>query len=312
LRFRAPKSAGTEADMQPLATPFDASPAIIAWDECACLLCDSSDYTPQLESADPVTQARFLIVRCNRCGLSFTNPRPDPISMQPFYPDEYRCHQHRPAKPRRNADPLAKLLPPCGQARLLDFGCGAGGFLERMHALRWNVTGLDATDTAVARIRARGLDAHVGTFPQPHWNDATFDAITMWQSLEHVHHPLDVLHEAHRLLTPEGTLLVAVPNFDGWAARHFGADWYGLDLPRHLTHFTPKTLRSMLERAGFADVDMGSESHHSWIRHSARRQFGTSAAVLRTRLGSRFAGWWGATNGQAEGLLALARKAGSH
>jgi SAM-dependent methyltransferase len=296
--------------MPPLAAPkIDATPAIIAWDECRCLLCGSSDYTPLLESADPVSKARFLIVRCQRCGLCFTNPRPDAIGMQQFYPDDYRCHQRRDAKSRRNADPLAKLLPLCGQGRLLDFGCGGGGaFLEGMRALRWNGTGLDTSENAIVRIRDRGLTAHVGTLPQPHWKDASFEAITMRQSLEHVHQPLDVLHEAYRLLTPDGTLLISVPNFDGWASRYFGSSWYGLDLPRHLTHFTPTILRMMLQRAGFDSIEMRQELHSSWIRHSARKQRGAFAGVLRTRLGSGVAGWWGNITGGAEGLLALANK----
>jgi SAM-dependent methyltransferase len=291
----------------PTTTHLDAAPAVIAWDECACLLCGNTEYTPLLESADSVSNARFLIVRCKRCGLCFTNPRPEVFSMSPFYPHDYRCHQNKPYK-KQKPDPLAVLLKPCGQAKLLDFGCGAGTFLERMQALGWHVTGLDASDAAVTHLRARGLTAHVGTLPQPHWANACFDAITMWQSLEHTHQPLDVLHEAHRLLTPDGMLLVAVPNFDGWASRYFGADWYGLDVPRHLTHFTSTTLTGMLKQAGFTQIELRQESHHSWIRHSAARQIGMAARFLRTRIGSGFAGWWGKVHGCAEGLLAMGRK----
>jgi 2-polyprenyl-3-methyl-5-hydroxy-6-metoxy-1,4-benzoquinol methylase len=298
--------------MHPLSTPrIDASLANIAWDECACLLCGLSDFAPLLESADPSSRARFLVVRCKRCGLCFTNPRPDFVSMQAFYRGDYRCHQHPDAKVGRKTDSFAKLLPPRGRARLLDFGCGAGAFLDQMRTSKWNVTGLDSSETAIARIRERGLTAEVGTFPQSRWQDASFDAITMWQSLEHVHDPLDVLREAHRLLTPDGTLVVAVPNFDGWGSRIFGADWYGLDLPRHLTHFTPTTLSTMLKRAGFPYVEMRQELHHSWIRHSARKQAGAIAAILRTRLGSSLAGWWGKSRAAAEGLMVLARKSGS-
>jgi 2-polyprenyl-3-methyl-5-hydroxy-6-metoxy-1,4-benzoquinol methylase len=295
--------------MQPLLFQSADRTPILAWDECVCHLCGNAEHAPLLEAADPVTHTRFLIVRCKRCSLSFTNPRPDAVSIHPFYPEDYRCHQRQTGKRYRRHNAHVQLLPPHGQRRLLDVGCGAGRFLERMHALGWNVIGLDTSEVAVARIRECGFNAHVGTLPQSQWSDASFDAITLWQSLEHMHQPLEALQEVHRLLTPAGTLIVAVPNFDSWAALHFGSDWYGLDLPRHLTHFTPETLRGMLQQTGFTHIDLRQESHHSWIRHSAERQRGALAWLLRARLGSSLAGWWAAATGRADGLLVCASKA---
>jgi SAM-dependent methyltransferase len=277
----------------------------IAWEECACLLCGGAHLTPLLESADPRSGLRFLVVKCNRCGLAFTNPRPDPITIQQFYPDDYRCH--KPKDRLDKSDPLMKLLPKHGPARLLDFGCGGGDFLARMHAVGWIVTGLDSSEAAVQNVRERHkLPAHVGTLPCPLFADATFEAITMRQALEHTHEPLDVLRAAHRLLAPGGRLIVAVPNFDSLAAAWFGANWFGLDVPRHLTHFTPSTLRLMLSRAGFERVEIRQETRTSWIRHSAERS--GKARFLRTRLGSTLAGWWARCLGRAECLIAVAVK----
>jgi SAM-dependent methyltransferase len=276
----------------------------IVWEECPCPLCAGVDHVALFEAGDTQgRELRFLLVKCKRCGLCFTNPRPDAASIQQFYAADYPCHhgKHRPVACA--AGWLRKLLPIHGPARLLDFGCGAGDFLARMHALGWNATGLDRSEAAVARIRERhGICAHVGTLPNSLWLDASFEAITMWQSLEHVHQPLDVLHAAYRLLSAEGKLLVAVPNAAGFASGWFGAGWYGLDVPRHLTHFTPQTLRRMLGRAGFGKIDMYQERHNSWIRHSARGGF------LKTRLGAGVAGWWGYMTRQAEGIVAIATK----
>ena len=287
------------------------SPAIV-WEECACLLCGSASFSPLLEASDPRggdTGLHFRIVRCNHCGLCFTNPRPDLVSIKQFYPADYRCHRARPDGTKRcfqKADPMRGLLPIRGRARLLDFGCGTGAFLRRMRALGWNVAGLDMAEAAVARIRDQfGLPAHVGTLPSAHWPRACFEAITMWQSLEHVHQPLVVLHEAYRLLTAGGRLLVAAPNFDSFASRWFGASWYGLDLPRHLTHFTPHTLCMMLRRAGFERVEMRQQQRNSWIRHSAERH---GSRFLTSRLGAGVAGWWGRLSGRAESTLAIAVK----
>jgi SAM-dependent methyltransferase len=287
------------------------SPAII-WEECACLLCGSGGFTPLLEASDPRrgdAGLHFRIAKCNHCGLCFTNPRPDLVTIKQFYPADYRCHQPKPDDMKecvQKADPMRKLLPIWGPARLLDFGCGAGDFLRRMHALGWDVAGLDMAEPPVARIRDQfGLPVHLGTLPSSLWSRACFEAITMWQSLEHVHQPLDVLRGAYRLLTAGGRLLVAAPNFDSCASRLYGASWYGLDLPRHLTHFTPRTLRMMLRRAGFERVEIRQQQRNSWIRHSAKRH---GSRFLQTRLGSGLAGWWGRLSGRAESILAIAVK----
>ena len=115
----------------------------------------------------------------------------------------------------------------------------------------WQVTGLDAAVGAVARVRDQGLFALEGSLPHPHLRAASFDVVTMWHSLEHVHAPLAILREAFRLLVPGGKLVVAVPNRASWAATAFGPVWFGLDLPRHLTHFDPETLAKMLTASGF-------------------------------------------------------------
>lgn len=296
-----------------------ATPRIV-WEECVCLLCAGDTWMPLLETSDPLRSQdglRFQIVKCSHCGLCFTNPRPDLPSIQQFYPPEYFNLPGKEGGKKncpRKADPMRKWLPIEGKARLLDFGCGTGDFLRRMHALKWNVAGLDPEESVVERIRRQlGLAAYVGSLPYPLWPDASFEAITMWQSLEHAHEPLDVLRDAYRLLTPNGRLLLTVPNLESLSARWFGSNWYGLDVPRHLTHFTPETLRGMLQRAGFENITIEQERRGSWIRHSARltherKADGLSTRWLRTRLGSGLAGWLGRWRGQAESLFAVVRK----
>jgi 2-polyprenyl-3-methyl-5-hydroxy-6-metoxy-1,4-benzoquinol methylase len=153
---------------------------------------------------------------------------------------------------------------------LLDFGCGGGSYLQRMHELGWKVTGLDVSPVAVERIRTRlGLRALTGSLPHRELSPGSFDVVTMWHSLEHVHHPLVVLRAAHRLLMPGGKLLVAAPNIDSLPFRWFGAAWYGLDLPRHLTHFTPATLAAAVQAAGFRVSGAQMLRHSRWLRESA-------------------------------------------
>jgi SAM-dependent methyltransferase len=295
--------------MQPSASSSHVAlaPVAVAWEECTCPLCDDFRYTPVMEARDPTSGLTFLIVKCPRCGLAFTNPRPDRVSIEQFYPATYRGHQGTTTS--KDADPLTRLLPMRGQARLLDFGCGAGDFLAQMHSIGWQVVGLDTSEAAIAHVRdTLRLPAYVGTLPFAEWIDARFEAITMRQSLEHVHQPLAALRAAYRLLTNGGRLIITAPNFDGLGSRWFGPWWYGLDVPRHLTHFTEDTLQLMLRHAGFARVEMRQERHNSWIRHSAEVCEGKLAQRLRTRLGSSIAGWWGLLCGRAEGIVAIAVK----
>jgi SAM-dependent methyltransferase len=135
----------------------------------------------------------------------------------------------------------------------------------------------------------------------------------MRQSLEHAHCPLDVLHEAQRILRTGGRLLITVPNFDSCAARWFGPSWFGLDVPRHLTHFTPRTLESMLYRAGFENVQVRQQQRPGWIRHSAelaeaRGDARKAVRVLQSRWASGLCGWWGRLMGRADCILAVAVK----
>jgi SAM-dependent methyltransferase len=158
-----------------------------------------------------------------------------------------------------------------GQGRLLDFGCGAGHFLEFMRRRHWQVTGLDVSVQAVERVRRElGLRALAGTLPHPELLPASFDVVTMWHALEHLHDPLKTLQEIHRLLVPGGRLLIEVPNIASQGFQWFRHAWYGLELPRHLVHFTPQTLQQMVNRAGFRTGRVRMVARANWLRLSVK------------------------------------------
>lgn len=268
--------------MRPSAVP--ASPVV--WDETPCPLCGRDDPQPELEAPDPTPAGGepfwFAVVRCRQCGMRYTNPRPDSATIAHFYPPDYKPHR-RPGQIRhaRTKSLWAKLtgrgcperdgvLPWSGPGRLLDFGCGGGNYLKRMADQGWQVTGLDSAVGAVQDVQAMGLPAMVGTLPHPELLPGTFDVITMWHSLEHVHDPRLVLAEAFDLLVPGGKLIVACPNIGGLPYRWFGANWFGLDLPRHLHHFTPATLSELLTACGFRTERVRGIRHSDWVRGSAR------------------------------------------
>jgi len=261
-----------------------ATMAPVCWEESPCPLCGEASATPKLEAADPTPAEgvglRFLVVRCAHCQLSYTNPRPMDHDIGRFYPANYKPHR----RPRKIAQarkhrgwfgrkcPERKgLLPWPGVGRLLDFGCGSGSFLRRMADQGWDVVGLDAAVGAVNNVREElGLRAFEGSLPHPQLHPGTFEIVTLWHSIEHVHDPVAILREAYKLLVPGGKIIIACPNIESWAFERFGASWFGLDLPRHLTHFSPTTLSLAMQTAGFRIETRRSIRHSDWLRNSAR------------------------------------------
>jgi 2-polyprenyl-3-methyl-5-hydroxy-6-metoxy-1,4-benzoquinol methylase len=309
-----------------LAAPVAPEAPLIEWEEPDCLLCGGRDWSPLVEATDSTAGGSglwFAAVQCQRCGLCFTSPRPSPDSMGQFYPAVYRPHRTPSLRARRRIR-LPRLkrrshaeyrrLAWRGQGRLLDFGCGGGSFLARMHRQGWQVAGLDISTAAVQRVRSElGLRAYVGSLPHPELRPGSFDVITMWHSLEHVHAPLDVLREAYRLLAPGGQLLIAVPNIDSLPFRWFGAAWYGLDLPRHLTHFAPWTLQVILGRVGFRLGRICMVRHSEWLRSSAKLACQTGHAslwhrCLRKKVVSRLATWYCYLTQQADCIMVTAER----
>jgi 2-polyprenyl-3-methyl-5-hydroxy-6-metoxy-1,4-benzoquinol methylase len=310
----------------------DAPPSLqVGWDDAPCPLCGRRDEEIVLEAPDANpgagTALRFAVVRCRACTLLYTNPRPDADTIGRFYPADYRPHR-RPRKMRQAADKPSKLsrwtgrsvperdggLPWIGQGRLLDFGCGGGGYMKRMADHGWQVTGLDAAVGAVRAVQEDlGLRALVGTLPHPDLPPCSFDVVTMWHSLEHVHRPLAILREAFTLLVPGGKLVVACPNIDSWAFRAFGPSWFGLDVPRHLVHFTPATLRGMLTAGGFRVEQLRLIRHSDWLRSSARlavRQ-GTARSWQRPLTWkplAKLAAWLTYVRGSCDCMLAVAER----
>jgi len=167
-------------------------------------------------------------------------------------------------------------LPFQGNGEMLDFGCGSGWYAHRMRDQGWKVTGMDFSPHAARQASERfRIPVLVGTLPHPQVAPESFDLITMGCVLEHVHRPHDVIKAAAQALRPGGSLVIAVPNLASLAFRYFGPDWWPLELPRHLLHFSPATLRRLVETNSLEVCEQRTVARKSWMRRSfaiARRR----------------------------------------
>ena len=259
-------------------------------EEVPCDYCGSMEADILLTGRDRTSgwPGRFHVVRCRQCGLARTNPRPTLEALGKAYPATYECYRadslpagpprgflrwalinYRGYPPGRRSPAIVRwLLAPWAtlrlrnrkavgylpfewDGRLLDFGCGSGRYVAQMAAAGWRAEGMDLVASAVRTGRRMGLTIHEGTLPGAALPEASYDLVTMWHALEHVPRPLATLKAARALLRPGGRLAVVCPLSDSLTARWFGEAWYGLDVPRHLTHFTQATLGRHLESAGF-------------------------------------------------------------
>jgi len=227
-----------------------------------CDLCGCAQTHPLLTVEDRIygLPGKFKLVRCDECGLVFLNPRPDRASIGLYYPDlDYHAFQ-KPAAwkeallARRNTREAERLLADrgSGSTTVLEIGCGTGDLLGALHAGGASVTGIEPNEAAAQTARDAGLDvrtgmldSHIAGLPP-----GGFDVILMKYALEHVHSPRETLSQAARLLRAGGTAVFWIPNFASLDARLFGAAWRGLDAPRHLYIFTPKTISAYAQAVG--------------------------------------------------------------
>jgi 2-polyprenyl-3-methyl-5-hydroxy-6-metoxy-1,4-benzoquinol methylase len=278
------------------------------YEQIVCPLCGGTRADVILRGGDCVLHeaVTLTIVRCADCQLAYLNPRPLLARLGEYYPQDYHAHRTQNgdvvgdnssarvrkllmrqlyARPERKptgaacaiasamlalrgSDRFGAGLSVRGEGKLLDFGCGHGKLMRRMHAAGWDVVGLDFSEQAVRAVRGSGLEALQGTLPHPQIPPDSFDAVVMEHALEHVPDPLPVLRAARDVLRPGGTLLVHVPNFNAWEVQRFGEFAIQVDLPRHLLHFEPVTLAKILEVAGFAEVKTETRPRRGSVRQS--------------------------------------------
>jgi SAM-dependent methyltransferase len=217
-----------------------------------CDVCGSSEWVVAVDPVvDYITGKTFRVQTCGGCGVATTAPRPS--AMDAYYPSAYRRYGGATAFTlrqiyRAKVRGWLRRLPRHGRA--LEVGCGAGWMLRGLRDHGWQVFGNERTvsDARVA-VSANAIPVFVGDLDALS-NAEGLDLLILFQVLEHLESPVTVLRRVAGLLAAGGVVVVGVPNVASWQARWFGASWFHFDVPRHLYHFSPKTLASACERAG--------------------------------------------------------------
>jgi SAM-dependent methyltransferase len=193
-----------------------------------------------------------------------TNPRPTFQSIGAFYPEDYGPYLETAAEEtpglraflRRIADPLDTAIPDVGTGRLLEIGAASGNYLARMQRLGWAVTGVE-TDAASAERAARRTGARVlqrDIASVVFERSEQFDLICAWMVFEHLHDPVVAFRRCLSWLKPGGWLAFSVPDCGNWQFRTFRTNWFALQLPTHLYHFSAPLLQEIVGSCGYEAV----------------------------------------------------------
>ena len=136
---------------------------------------------------------------------------------------------------------------------LLDIGAGTGHFLDLAQKNKWKVTGIEPNDGAKKIASEKGI-SFMDNVESIESN--SFDVITMWHVLEHVYDLEEQIHQLKRVLKKNGTLIIAVPNFRSYDAKYYKRFWAAFDAPRHLWHFSKKSIKKLFQDKNMIVVEM--------------------------------------------------------
>ena len=230
----------------------------------ACPFCKSSQIEKKFSVKDyTVTGEIFDLYACLACTGVFTQDIPVQEVIGKYYAaNSYVSHtetkeglinklyhavrSYTLQKKRK----MIQQLTGRSKGSLLDVGCGTGAFLDTMLQAGWDATGLEPDETA--RKNAQEL-YQVQPLPSPEIFNLPahqFDAITMWHVLEHVHQLHEYVGQLKKLLKPSGKIIIAVPNFTSADAQYYKSHWAAYDVPRHLYHFSPDSMKKLMELHG--------------------------------------------------------------
>ena len=212
-----------------------------------------------------VTGEEFELLMDENLQLLKTHPQPNNEELQKYYQSEdYISHTdakrswfekiYHLVKQKAVRDKVSLIEYFNGSKGIvLDIGSGTGDFLAEAKKQNWKTVGMEPSDKAKSIAKQKGV-CLVESYEE--LENHYFDVITMWHVLEHVPDLDFQIKELKRLLKPDGTIIIAVPNYKSFDALHYGKYWAAFDVPRHLWHFSKKAIQHLFAEKNLKLVDI--------------------------------------------------------
>ncbi len=246
-----------------------------------------------------------LVSQCTRAELSAALRLWD--SAQGTLPDVAAVARSAKIARRRLAAIARLLQAPPSQIELLDVGCSSGAFLMVAAREQFVVRGVEPSPLAAATARSAGLDVFNGLLHEAQFADASFDAVTLIELVEHVIEPIELFRECHRILRPNGVLLLNTPNAASWTARFMKQRWDGFSLRNmggHISFFSARSMRVLAQKSGFNIAQIETRN----VRFYEKRD--VPAPIFRiARVGAELLNAPARLLGRGHDLLVILRKA---
>jgi len=259
-----------------------------------CPVCNGTNILPVLHVKDhTVSKLVFEVWQCDTCTARFTQDVPVNEEIGNYYQSEayvshtdtkkgfinrlYHIVRNFTLQTKRR---LVQKTANLKTGKLLDVGAGTGAFAATMQRAGWNVTGLEPDETARANAGKQHniqLQSPDNLFVLP---ANSFDAITMWHVLEHVHEVHRYMDNFSSILKPKGALIIAVPNYTSYDADAYKEYWAAYDVPRHLYHFSPQSMLSLAQQHGFTIAQYRPMWFDSFYVSMLSEQYKTGKAGL--------------------------------
>lgn len=214
-----------------------------------CPLCKSGHFLNHSEVTDfAVSKETFVLCKCTKCDLLFTNPRPDQSEIGPYYEfPQYFSHDdqsksltqwvYNKARKRNIQNKISLIQSLLNTGSWLDYGCGTGELLYAAQENGWKVSGVEPNQKARS-LATNKLNKSIKSELSEIKSNKKFDIITLFHVLEHIHELKSSLKTLIKHLNSKGYILIAIPNPESFDAKKYGKFWAGWDVPRHLYHFS--------------------------------------------------------------------------
>lgn len=229
----------------------------------ACPTCGSTGHTHELD------KDHMQLVRCTACDLVYVTPTFDEAHYKEVYASEeyqdivrdlgIKSHEYRVSRFGTERVDIMSRFVKGDSPRFLDVGCSTGFVVEAARDRGWRAIGTDLNPSAIEFGRSRGLDLRTVALEDAGFEAGSFDAVGLFDVLEHLIDPAPVLRACKRLLAPGGIVFLYVPNYDSASRLLMGKDAHFIWPTHHLNYYTPATLSDLMAREGLTTEYVATE-----------------------------------------------------